>query len=56
MLYTDVEIDHDAPLPAHVLKYRAVREPPYVPTMCTNIYCRSWIWGAECERCGTERG
>jgi len=47
-----LEHDPSAPLPAHVVKYRVVREPPIVPVMCGNLYCRDWCWGEVCERCG----
>lgn len=57
LLYTVIEHDPSAPLPAHVAKYRTRREPPDVPTMCSNVYCREWVWEAEpeCSRCGTPR-
>jgi len=47
-------LDHDpaAPLPAHVEKYRTRREAPDVPVMCANIYCRTWVFGGTCKRCG----
>lgn len=47
--------DPTAPLPEHVAKCRAVQTPCIVPVMCANVYCREWVFGASCARCGTER-
>lgn len=53
LLYALIDHDPAAPLPAHVEKYRTKREPPSVPTMCSNRDCREWVWSDECQRCGT---
>lgn len=51
--------DADLPLPAHVVEYACVREPPVLLTwLCEG--CRQWTTdgsylAGRCKACGTER-